>query len=217
MSKTLKEIYENLKKSWQLAPNNLFYSTIQYDFMNYYNSNNLIARKIDKMVVTKYGSREFDLDLFATSDTQIYECFNELFTAFLITNGDNLQRTFEAIEEEYNPLHNYDKHSTITTEKDGEETTTLITDNRHETTVNSVNAFDGVTDSEVGKQNFNSDVTTDSNTTSFNNRIDTVTEETYGNIGVTTSDQMLKDFLNTRPYISFYDNLFSRFIMEYSW
>lgn len=217
MSKTLKEIYDNLKKSWALSPNNLFYSTVHYDFMDYYNNNTFDARKIDKMIVTKYGSREFDLDLFTTSDTQIYQNFNELFTTFLITNGNNLQRTFEAIETEYNPLYNYDKHSTITTEKSGEETTTLVNDDRNETTTNSVNAFDGVSESEVSKQNHTSDVTTDSNTISFNNRIDTITEETYGNIGVTTNEQMLKDFLNTRPYIAFYDNLFSRFIMEYSW
>ena len=71
------------------------------------------------------------------------------------------------------------------------------------------------------------DITT-SNTTNTNNatsnnvkefleRYDEVTEHTEGNIGVTTSDQLLKSFIDLRWTLDFTINVIERFIFEYTY
>ena len=170
------------------------------------------------------------------------------------------QRTFErwinALNEEYNPLHNYDRHEeysdhhTSTTEdhetvNNESNAATSTTGNRNvnvddeskilsDIAEKSVSAYDSSeyvpsekdTRSSVNTQDTTttdqseteSSTTGTSNTTTTrgNDLNENVQHEAhlYGNIGVTTSQQMLKDELNVALW-NIYDNIADLFVDEY--
>ena len=109
--------------------------------------------------------------------------------------GDNWDRKWEAYGLSYNALENYNKTSEIISTDNGSGTnnngaTTSTTENK-------VSAFNSST-YQPGSQ----DVTTTNqyvNTNSYDKNNE-VTERTSGNIGVTTSQQMLESELNLRKY-----------------
>lgn len=123
----------------------------------------------------------------------------------------------------FNPLYNVDGETITTnvygidknTNVYGEELTTIDTDIRKSTTnnptvtnTNSINAFNSGTDTETGKSVTNytqgtvtSDATTDmstraehTDTTTRDSRTDTITEVRRGNIGLTKSTELLRDY-----------------------
>ena len=166
---------------------------------------------------------------------------------FLNTNNDNLWKMYNTLITDYEPLNNYDKNSTITTEFIGKENETLemsgtennktsfigseknknvksgslTQDNPELTTTNSVmneeanlffakdrnsvnantttTSYNSITDDNTTSfdnrennetKSFENRV--DKNTKDFENRKNVVTEKTSGNIGVTTSQEMLE-------------------------
>lgn len=267
---TIREIYNSLDS------NGLFFVE-NVDFMNDYNANH---DSIDKNIILKYGNREIAVEIFGND---MLKSFREIFYGWLISQKDNLQRIYEAIKKEYEPLENYNKTSTITTSYSGNEksinsgtsttsydgkesstntesesvvlsgseknedlnpqmTTTTTNRNtdfesdtfynnteskeiRDSITTTNTKTFDNRKDETEKSSIFEKEFTNRkdieevnlSNVKSFEDRKDIVEEKTFGNIGVTTNDQMLKSFIDLRFELDFYNDIFKRFLFDYTW
>ena len=244
-----------------------------YTFFNAYIAN---SQKLDlALIAPKYSERVYVSTSFSEDETDL-NIFKSHFGAWLSVNADNYQKIYDSILEEYNPLDNYDKTSTITTERTGQETHTNQTQtnnsmveatkntqsaeqtenmshgnnttvNHTGTTVNKRKPFNGSESTEYSRGEIPNDDTTTAQTETNNNTIgnkstnntdstvtntgaqngsdilsftdrkDIVTERTRGNIGVTTSSAMLSEFLNTRWGINFYEDLFKKFLFDYTY
>lgn len=181
---------------------------------------------------------------------------------------DSLERMLEAVTEEYNPLHNYDRHETYTDTEtkesagtdrlvrsdsetmtrtgtvvdDGSENSEYVTDTDTTSTTEKKISAENVSDyqpdektedsgtldstvtGEVTKGNTRTSnetdnrtgTGTDTHTTSGNDdRTLQHTAHLYGNIGVTTSQQMLMEEIKLRKDLSIYDVAAELFYREF--
>jgi hypothetical protein len=171
----------------------------------------------------------------------------------------SIERMIVALDEEYNPLHNFDRyekydderHITDTNRTDGElnRTTTYgstitegneldedITYSGSDTTLNEVSAFNetnyqpssknSLTSSNMSGRDMTEDKTTehsgkdelkDVNAESKSGKFDETSKHDghlYGNIGVTTSQQMLQAELDLRSKVNIYDVIAEMFYKE---
>ena len=132
---------------------------------------------------------------------------------FFARNYDNFKRLYEYTQLEYNPIENYDRYSEINT-TDTKNDTRIDNTTNNRTTINSKNTSDSTnnetkisaydsntyqnnqletisnTGSETNNGTDNDTGTLNSNVTS--NGTNKVIEHTHGNIGVTTTVQMLE-------------------------
>lgn len=153
-----------------------------------------------------------------------------------------MEKWAEALNADYDPLQNYDRTETWTDTKTGTQTDVQSGDQTNvksgnvkdqsdggNTNVNEVSAFDGGTAyTPHDKQTFDTD---QSNTTTYNNvqdkltfnnvqnqRTDNLTDghtgHVYGNIGVTTSQQMLEAELKIRAW-NIYEHITDLFLTEF--
>ena len=122
---TIKELYVENKKEY----NSLFFpkttippaggALIEYgDWVDWYRSN---ARNIDRTIVRLYGSRVFEPIEERDSNTDILYEFMNSTREWAMSNYHVVNREYEIMAAEYDPLSNYDKKSTITTTKNGKE------------------------------------------------------------------------------------------------
>lgn len=188
----------------------------------------------DHDTILKFGSWYFR-NVFGGDDV---EHFDKAWKGFILNNAENFQRIFNTLIKEYDPLANYDKNSTITTDYEGKETNS--TGYNGTETVNYTNPADGYEDTTekyvspennetfyssdkmVNKMGHRDDNTTrsfdgreDTTEKTFDGRKDTVTEHTSGNIGTTRTQDMLADEVKVRISMSFYPMIFEKFIKEY--
>lgn len=148
------------------------------------------------------------------TNADIVNAFISDYNLFVSRELANLERIYQAYTVEYRPLDNYDKNSTITTKIEGKETDNKSGSEKHNngamhsTSVNSVSPENNNNFYGKEKDEANTDAIT--NETFFNNiknektytdRKDIVTEHTYGNIGVTTSMQMLTAEIEGRSFV----------------
>lgn len=150
---------------------------------------------------------------------------------FCARNGENLKRMLDALFSEYNPIDNYNmKESSSDGEKqDGQKVTPKgvikVETTPFQTGINSVNdgAQTGKTTTETSYTNASSDTTYDNTKTMENNDGDTLTGYHHvtehflkrsGNIGVTTSAQMIGQELELRV-VDLLDEFVSRFFKLY--
>lgn len=122
---TIKELYIENKKEYY----SLFFpkttippaggALIEYgDWVDWYRSN---ARNIDRTIVRLYGSRVFEpIEEHDTNKDTLYEFMNST-REWAMSNYHVINREYEVMVAEYDPLSNYDKKSTITTTKNGQE------------------------------------------------------------------------------------------------
>lgn len=116
----------------------------------------------------------------------------------------NFTKVFEALSDEYNPLHNYDRY------EDKNETRKLTSENTvngNGTTEEKVSAFDSTTYQPSGQntaQNSQSGNSQDEETYKTTNHL-------YGNIGVTTSQQMLEAEISLRNKWNIYQFISTKF------
>lgn len=82
--------------------------------------------------------------------------------------------------------------------------------------VENILSFDNRKDINISSST-NSNNASSNNVKEFIERYDEVTEHTQGNIGVTTSDQLLKSFIDLRWTLDFTINVLERFIFEYTY
>ena len=157
---------------------------------------------------------------------------------------DSLERMLEAVTEDYNPLHNYDRHESYTDKETGSNTggsTGTVTDQGAEeseyvtdtdttgTEENTISAENvstyqpdskredsGTLDSTVTGKVSKGNTRTENRTDSGSNRRDLEhTAHLYGNIGVTTSQQMLLEEIRLRKDLSIYDVAAELFYREF--
>ena len=175
-----------------------------------------------------------------------------------------IERMIDALNDDYNPLHNFDRYEKYSDNDKKSETNTKnstlneshdndITDNNHMTTesssamdntngntnTNDVSAFNDSSYQPSSKSTLSGSIhqtdDTDSETNSRNTRSDTgshdaTTEETadystdnnfthdghlYGNIGLTTSQQMVESELRLRSQTNIYDVIAEIFMRDF--
>lgn len=152
--------------------------------------------------------------------------FLEYWGFFSSQNNENMWRAYLALNEEYNPLHNYDKDSKITTETDAHTDTQKNPKVKTTNSGGTTTSTDKTSPYDAGNTFLNKGQTETimpqvwTETDAFN--VDTdygkqkvvVTEKTAGNIGVTTSAQMLTGELEVRVN-NLVDYILMQFVKQY--
>lgn len=123
---------------------------------------------------------------------------------FFARNYDNFNRLYQYTKLEYNPIENYDRYSDINTRNERN-----ISNTYSGSSENKISAYD----SAVYQPN---NETTDSNTTSGTDNDTNVTvEHTHGNIGVTTTVQMLEQDTNYWNKNNMYQTIAEKFMFTF--
>ena len=168
--------------------------------------NILLSTKYFKLQLKRYSR----LDI-AVNDI---EEFIYIWETYFESIKDNVKRIYVAMTTDYNPLENYDKQSNITT-------TNVNTAN-----MSDIKTIDSVAYTENEKTTYNSDTlhlsekntAKDSDTTntinSSSNNNENMIERTHGNIGVVSSQSMLKSEYEVRR-IGVYQLLTEWFVGEW--
>lgn len=118
-----------------------------------------------------------------------------------------MRRTWRAITEDYNPLHNFDRHEDYT------DTSTATGATGEQTTSSDTQSYMGDTADTFRPANKNDG----SAQTAANSRADASAQHNghlYGNIGVTKSQEMLRDEMSVRLDVEFYGVWADKFISE---
>ena len=138
---------------------------------------------------------------------------------FFYRRYDTYSRLIETLQSDYNPLHNYDRYEKKNENRKfkGTDTTDETIDSIiNETDENKVSAFNNAT-----YQPSSEDITTGKNqdkkngTYGKNDNEDYITDNhLYGNIGVTTSQQMLESEINLREKYNIYEIIAKDFFKQ---
>lgn len=149
--------------------------------------------------------------------------------------ADSMARTWTALTADYNPIHNFDRYEDITDDREGSDTrkghstqtgtgqsTEISEDNGTSatgyagdtaTTYNPANKTDT---SNAGTVSGTSQTSADTSTTDSGESRDKLTHSghMYGNIGVTTSQNMITAEMNMRLVYNWYDTFAQMFTRE---
>lgn len=194
---------------------------------------------IDKNVlVDKIVYDNWDLEPIVTDES----LFKRMIDNFFNVKYDSYTHIYNALQEEYNPLHNYDRHedrsenkNTVTKDvninstkdveiiKDDNTTTTTVKEDNKRVQEDKVSAYNSTSYQPNTTSTIANDNTTTNTVKEDNHRNDTRTidstddrdvnvEDTYktanhlyGNIGVTTSQQMLESEISLRSQNNIYE------------
>lgn len=141
-----------------------------------------------------YYDDETDTDIeICTTLHDAIEQFKSAFALWIAGNLDRYQRMYDALQIEYEPLYNYDKSSKITETNSGTDTTTLGA--KSGDTTDKLRGFNSSGDNIVTKSDSNTLAATD--TLQHGHKIVTE-EETHGNIGTTSTQDMLTQEIRVR-------------------
>lgn len=119
-----------------------------------------------------------------------------------------LNKWAKAINIEYDPLYNFDRHEIYT-----DTSKTKAESNTNATSLNEVSAFNDI-DSATPNMKPTSKATSEAGGTNQGEGTNTHEGRLYGNIGVTTSQQMLQSELNL-GYWNIYNEIANLFSTEY--
>lgn len=181
----------------------------------------LITNAAFKNHIIKY----LDWSFLHISTTDAIDAFEEYWEFFCDQNKFNFWRVYTALMDEYNPLHNYDKTSQIVTENvehtDTQKNPTVKVTSSGGTTTSTDSTMPYDSNSFVDKEQ-NTVIVPSMYTTTDPYNIETeygateqtVTENTSGNIGTTTSATMLTEELTVRIN-NLTDYIMKQFINEY--
>ena len=160
---------------------------------------NTIVPHIDIEILTKYGNRPVHPIIKALTGNE------ELIARVILENYQNeWQSIYDAMTAEYNPIENYNR---LFTREQDETHTNIRTDNSENTTETQSSAFDSVVYENTDKTTTRGNGSTVEDTSNI--KINKFQEKTSGNIGVTTSQQMLQSEIDLRS-----KNLLSNIIMK---
>lgn len=190
----------------------LFPSALDYSFLEEFGTDT--RHNVAHVMREKYG------DLYISSYfNTVSELQNDIHIA-LRSSSWGINKYWNAINIEYNPLDNYDGTETVTstygehvtTNAQGESVSRTEYGETHSEAVNRVNAYNvaSAVDSDSSENTIDekTDTTTTdarSDTVTSAQHVDTVTTSKHGNLGITTSQQMLTAELDlaTRNYYDF--------------
>ena len=136
----------------------------------------------------------------------------------------NIERMYQAISAEYNPIYNYDKHEVwsgtddLTIAGSRSESGTIERDYEN-TTEHKVSAYNESTYQEDNKDetegNDNTGTESSSEHSETRNGTDSKAGHVYGNIGTTKSSEMVKDEIELRYKNNIYDIISELFYKEF--
>ena len=172
----------------------------------------------------RYLKRYYDWNFLTITDTPLAELL-EYWQEFCVRTQSDYTRAYIALMEEYNPLHNYDKHSVIETETDSHTDTNKVplikTENSglDSSQTDKTVPYDGSTflDKDKTENHIGASHTqtlAHNIETEYGKQKVTVTEDTAGNIGVTTSATMATEELQLRRN-NITDYIMEGFIKDY--
>lgn len=180
--------------------------TLQNNLNVTYNNIVLInSNYVENMFRLKYGTWE-TLDETSEDFKHTFDLYNEYMTP-------NLNKAIIALTAEYNPLNNYEGKTEIIQDYGqqtqnfikGQESITNTNNAVTDNTEDSVSSYDSVTFSPVSKNknDYGERISTTENgtrtdTNTINSYTNKVTEIKAGNMGVTTSQQMITEEINLR-------------------
>ena len=144
--------------------------------------------------------------------------FKQMIDAFFAKKYSDYLKMYTALNEEYNPIHNFDRFEEKDESRKNDrnykrsENRNMDSENTSNTeTTNKVSAYDSDdfsnSDLENIKDNSNRNDTENISIDDTDNTTDTYTTKNhlYGNIGVTTSQQMLESEIDLRTKYNIYD------------
>lgn len=177
----------------------IFGNTDAFTFMEQYNSEKkLVSRFFKNIYEDKYLKEKFE------TIEKAYENFCEEVQTLLYSKKGNYEKIYEAYLERYSPIENYDRYEnhTLTNKgivsKQNGVVTTSENFNRSEKTYEVPN--DSEEEKEIGKTETTGNSNENGTTQNFNdlkNETDTTNtfeSHVHGNIGVTESTTMVKNF-----------------------
>ena len=188
---------------------------------------------IDDYITDKYGSFIPVSRYTGDARTESRYLRTNILPSFFTANIDKLNHIIELSMLEYDPISNYDKTETITTEYIGEEVTTnnigeRITSTNNGERVSTItneqspyndNNYYNDSKSTTNNNQYNDTMTdnarTDESTHSFNGRTDKTTTKTTGNIGVTTTVAMMGEGVSFWKTYNIVDTIMSIFIANH--
>lgn len=172
----------------------------------------------------QYLKRYYDFNFLTITTTPLQELL-EYWQEFCTRTAASYTRAWLALTEEYNPLHNYDKHSEIVTETDEHTDTNKVplikTENSgvDSSQTDKTIPYDGSTfldkdktENHVGASH--TQTLAHNIETEYGKQKVTVTENTSGNIGVTTSATMATEELQLRRN-NIIDYIMEGFVKDY--
>lgn len=208
--RTISDFYSYCKK------NNLkMFGTRSEEYMLKYNEN---SSSYDLFTNKTYGSMILNVSHETTETEQIEEVQNLIEMAFII-NDYKFRKMLDSAQAEFNPIENYDRYedtdntfgSRTDLSKMGKLTSTMKNPQMKNTTTSSVVGFDSSDFTNRDKVENVSDANNIINETdAYNNEfekgeeVDNITSHIHGNIGVTTSTQMLNEFYRFYNWFDFY-------------
>lgn len=195
----------------------------------------------DVLVLRFWDWGMFKPDTFNITD---YDWFKKAWSSFVRENQDNWNNIFTALKAEYNKIHNFDRHEEVDESTDGGKVTTTIfnsssiTNGERNTetsgiTKNGVTVYDEVevntydgTPRTVQRNKPNTHVkgyaSTDSTNSNGTNTVEairpqerTANNHLYGNIGITSSQDMIQQEIDLRIKIDIEDMILDGFVHKY--
>lgn len=136
-------------------------------------------------------------------------------TSFSSAYQLEMSRTWEALNAEYNPIHNFDRNEEWTESETGESSnTSTSTDESTGTSTTSYKGDNGGDWAEAQQDQSQTSGSGESSVSAQGKTDRTHSARLYGNIGVTTSQQMLTAELDLRLSASWYDLWASKLVAE---
>ena len=140
-----------------------------------------------------------DLLLMETAELEViypdFDFMKQALGRYSVSRKNSWERMLEALSEKYNPLHNFDRNEEYTDNETGNNTSSN-TNTVTGTTTEQTTGFNSETFVDRGKQDISGNTSSTGNSNAT--KQSTHTARLFGNIGVTKSQEMLKDELEVR-------------------
>ena len=140
-----------------------------------------------------------DLLLMETAELEViypdFDFMKQALGRYSVSRKNSWERMLEALSEKYNPLHNFDRNEEYTDNETGNNTSSN-TNTVTGTTTEQTTGFNSETFVDRGKQDISGNTSSTGNSNAT--RQFTHTARLFGNIGVTKSQEMLRDELEVR-------------------
>lgn len=198
--KTINDLMEYLRNNnLQLIPQ-VVVNTYSYlsDYSRYYVELDNFFRKINSDLLLSTNNLE--------ADNEIVTYYNSLITSNFIVNNYKYEKLYNTMTVDYNPIENYDRketntttHGTVsTTMQYGDRNNISTTDAKTDTSTEKISTFDSDTLKPNSENSVNYGInkvtsvdSSHSDISTTNEYIDRIENNIHGNIGVTTTQQML--------------------------
>ena len=140
------------------------------------------------------------------------EIFKSMLTTWSNSRIDAWSKMVTALQSQYNALHNYDRTETHTDKWSNDSTKNMVqSSGGSDTTTTKTAAFDGDSLATAGENKTAYGGTANTTNTDKDSGTRDYTIKAYGNIGVTTSQQMLESEMQLRGKYDIYSIIVSEF------